>query len=254
MKIIGIIPARFASSRFPGKPLVEIQGKTMIQRVYEQVEKAELVNKTIIATDDERIFNHVKSFGGQVLMTHNKHQSGTERCAEIIEILKNKNEVFDIAINIQGDEPFIAPELISDLSKFLISNNHFQIATSAKKISNEETLFNNNVVKVVKSNQWKALYFSRQTIPFIRGEMQENWLSKHDFYKHIGIYAFRTATLLEIVKLPISTLEKLESLEQLRWLENDFPIGIMETELETIGIDTPEDLEKAIKYLSNKQN
>ena len=249
MKIIGIIPARFASSRFPGKPLAKIGTKTMIQRVYEQVEKANLVNKTVVATDDERIFKHVQEFGGHVVMTKENHQSGTERCAEVIEKLKMNNESFDIVINIQGDEPFIAPELINNLANFSINNQHFEITTSAKKISNEENLFNNNIVKVIKSNHSKALYFSRQTIPFIRGEAKENWLAKHDYFKHIGIYAFRTTTLLEIVNQPISSLEQLESLEQLRWLANDYSIGIMETDLETIGIDTKEDLERAAAFL-----
>lgn len=251
MKIIGIIPARFASSRFPGKPLAKIGEKTMIQRVYEQVEKANLINKTIVATDNQQIFDHVQSFGGHVMMTNENHESGTERCAEIIEQLKNNKEVFDIAINIQGDEPFIATELINDLANFLIANHQFQIATSSKKISDEETLFNNNVVKVVTSNCFKALYFSRQTIPFIRGEAKKNWLTKHQYFKHIGIYAFRTKTLLEIVKHPVAVLEQLESLEQLRWLANDYAIGVMETTLETIGIDTPEDLKKAEVFLKN---
>lgn len=241
MQIIGIIPARYASTRFPGKPLVNIKGKSMIQRVYEQVEAASLVTNTIVATDDERIFNHVKSFGGNVMMTAETHQSGTERIAEVVE---NMEEDFDIAINIQGDEPFIQPQLINDLANFLIQNPQFNIATAAKKITDNETLFNPNSVKVVFSQSGKALYFSRQTIPYLRGVETENWLKQQDFYKHIGIYAFRTSTLLEIIKKPISNFEKSESLEQLRWLENDYIIGVMPTEFETIGIDTPEDLER----------
>lgn len=243
MKIIGIIPARFASTRFPGKPLVKIGDKSMIQRVYEQVEKANYIEKAVVATDDERIFEHVKGFGGNVQMTASHHQSGTERCAEVIYNLQNEsNETYDIAINIQGDEPFIQPQLIDDLADFLIRNQAFKIGTAAKQIKDSKTLFNPNVVKVVFSESEKALYFSRQTIPYIRGVEKENWLEKQDFYKHIGIYAFRTSTLLELIKKPVADLELCESLEQLRWLANDYTIGILKTTFETIGIDTPEDL------------
>ncbi len=244
MKIIGIIPARYDSTRFPGKPLVKIKGVSMIQRVYEQVQAAELITKTIVATDDERIFNHVKSFDGNVIMTAKTHESGTERIAEVI---KKIDDNFDIAINIQGDEPFIQPLLIGDLANFLIKNSQFNIATAAKKIMDKETLFNPNAVKVVFSQSGKALYFSRQTIPYIRGVKNDKWLEQQDFYKHIGIYAFRTPTLLEIIEKPMSNFEKSEALEQLRWLENDYIIGVMPTEFETIGIDTPEDLEQAAR-------
>lgn len=244
MKIIGIIPARYDSTRFPGKPLVKIKGVSMIQRVYEQVQAAELITKTIVATDDERIFNHVKSFDGNVIMTAKTHESGTERIAEVI---KKIDDNFDIAINIQGDEPFIQPLLIGDLANFLIKNSQFNIATAAKKIMDKETLFNPNAVKVVFSQSGKALYFSRQTIPYIRGIKNDKWLEQQDFYKHIGIYAFRTPTLLEIIEKPMSNFEKSEALEQLRWLENDYIIGVMPTEFETIGIDTPEDLERVAR-------
>lgn len=244
MKIIGIIPARYDSTRFPGKPLVKIKGVSMIQRVYEQVQAAELITKTIVATDDERIFNHVKSFDGNVIMTAKTHESGTERIGEVI---KKIDDNFDIAINIQGDEPFIQPLLIGDLANFLIKNSQFNIATAAKKIMDKETLFNPNTVKVVFSQSGKALYFSRQTIPYIRGVKNDKWLEQQDFYKHIGIYAFRTPTLLEIIEKPMSNFEKSEALEQLRWLENDYIIGVMPTEFETIGIDTPEDLERVAR-------
>lgn len=244
MKIIGIIPARYASTRFPGKPLVEIDGVSMIRRVYQQVEAANSISKTIVATDDERIFNHVKAFGGNVMMTADTHESGTERIAEVI---KKTNESFDIAINIQGDEPFIQSQLIDDLANFLIKNPTFKIATAAKKITDKETLFNPNSVKVVFSNSGKALYFSRQTIPYIRGVENDDWLDRQDFYKHIGIYAFRTSALLEIIEQPMSNFEKSESLEQLRWLENDYVIGVMPTDFEAVGIDTPEDLERVAR-------
>lgn len=245
MKIIGIIPARFASTRFPGKPLVKIGNQTMIQRVYQQVKKAKYIHKVVVATDDERIFEHIKNFGGNVVMTATHHQSGTERCAEVVKTLQQTfKETYDIAINIQGDEPFIQPELIDNLADFLIRNRNFNIATAAKRITDTETLFNSNVVKVVFSKTAKALYFSRQTIPYIRGVEKEKWLEKQDFYKHIGIYAFRISTLSEIVTQPMAALEHSESLEQLRWLFNDCTIGILKTELETIGIDTVEDLER----------
>ena len=241
MKIIGIIPARFASTRFPGKPLVDIKGISMIQRVYRQVEAADLINKVVVATDDTRIYNHVQSFGGAVVMTSNTHQSGTERIAEVV---RKSDGDFDIAINIQGDEPFIQPQLIDDLAKFLMNNSSFNIATAAKKITEKTTLFNPNVVKVVFSNTGKALYFSRQVIPYIRGIEKEKWLEQQDFYKHIGIYAFRTTALLEVIQKPMSSFEKSESLEQLRWLENNYTIGVMKTKYETIGIDSPEDLKQ----------
>ena len=241
MKVLGIIPARYASTRFPGKPLVDIQGKTMIQRVYEQAMKAKSLSKVIVATDDERIFNHVKSFKGEVMMTSDVHQSGTDRCAEVINQLSS--EAFDAVVNIQGDEPFINPIQIDSVVEVL-KKEPFMIATLVNRIHTEGVIHNPNIVKAVFSSEGKAIYFSRSPIPYLRNTPTDEWLSKGEFYKHIGLYAYKSAVLKEIALLPPSRLEQLESLEQLRWLENGYSIGIAETDLETIGIDTPEDLLK----------
>ncbi len=242
MKILGIIPARYASTRFPGKPLVDIHGKTMIQRVYEQSIKTEGLAHVVVATDDERIAEEVNNFGGQYVMTGNTHQSGTDRCAEVAE----KMPEYDIIINIQGDEPYISPEQIALLGT-CFSDNKTQLATLIKEITTEEELFNVNIPKVVINAQQEALYFSRQTIPYLRNTEKENWLNAHQFYKHIGIYGYRRDVLLALTKLKPSTLEITESLEQLRWLENGFTIKTKVTHLETIAIDTPEDLKKISK-------
>jgi 3-deoxy-manno-octulosonate cytidylyltransferase (CMP-KDO synthetase) len=241
-KILGIIPARYASTRFPAKPLADIQGKSMIQRVYEQAKKSKSLSRVIVATDDERIFSHVKNFSGEVSMTRENHVSGTDRCHET---LTQQNEAFDYVINIQGDEPFIQPEQIDLLASLL--NGQTEIATLVKKIEQTETLFNPNTVKAVIDGTGKALYFSRSPIPHMRNTHVADWLSKHSFYKHIGLYAYRADILDKITKLPVSSLEKAESLEQLRWLENGFNIQTAVTTIETIGIDTPEDLEKALR-------
>ncbi len=241
MNVIGIIPARYASSRFPGKPLVDIGGKTMIQRVYEQAAKTPSLTKVIVATDDDRIFNHVKGFGGVAVMTQSSHQSGTERCAEVAALYSQPN---DIIINIQGDEPFIQPKQIEKVISILAQNDELNIATLAKRINNQQDLFTPNIVKVIFTPTQKAIYFSRQVIPYIRDVEPKEWLMQYDFYKHIGLYGYRSKTLIELAQLSLSTLEQVERLEQLRWLENDYSIGIATTELETIGIDTPEDLEK----------
>jgi len=247
MKILSLIPARYASTRFPAKPLVDIAGKSMIQRVYEQVKKSTMISTVVVATDHHEIFNHVKKFGGEVCMTKESHVSGTDRCYEALTLQK---ETFDYIINIQGDEPFIQPEQIDLLASRL--DGKTEIATLVKAIDQHEQLFNPNVVKAVISNRHEALYFSRSTIPHIRNTPENEWLLRHTFYKHIGMYAYRSDILKQLTKLPVSTLEKAESLEQLRWLENGFCIAVAETKTETIGIDTPEDLQKATEYL--KQN
>ncbi|HFA48446.1 MAG TPA: 3-deoxy-manno-octulosonate cytidylyltransferase [Bacteroidetes bacterium] len=239
MKSIGIIPARYASTRFPGKPLVDIRGKSMVQRVYEQASKS-LLDRVVVATDDERIFRHVKSFGGRAAMTSPFHKSGTDRCAEIAALEEFKN--VELVVNIQGDEPFIQPGQVDLLVKFLMENKHFPIATLAKLIEKEKELFDPNTVKTVFDKNGKALYFSRSPMPFLKKEKKENWLAKSQFYKHIGIYGFYKNTLLEVAKLPQGRLEKAESLEQLRWLENGFPIGVQTTDYETVGIDVPADI------------
>jgi 3-deoxy-manno-octulosonate cytidylyltransferase (CMP-KDO synthetase) len=246
MNCIGIIPARYASTRFPGKPLIVIDGKSMIQRVYEQVKLAESISDIIVATDDERIFNHVKNFGGNVSMTAENHNSGTERCAEVIDKINENN--IDVVINIQGDEPFIQPSQI-DLLAACFVHPKVEIATLIKKIENVDDIFNSNVVKVVKDINNRAIYFSRAGIPFQRGISQHKWIDNGtDFYKHIGIYAYRKTILKQIVQMPLSSLEKSESLEQLRWIENGFAIYTAVTEFESIAIDTPEDLKKLEAY------
>jgi 3-deoxy-manno-octulosonate cytidylyltransferase (CMP-KDO synthetase) len=244
MKIVGLIPARYASTRFPAKPLADIGGKSMIQHVYEQVKKSKL-NKVVVATDHPEIFDHVKKFGGEVCMTKDSHASGTDRCYEAFTLL---NEKYHYVINIQGDEPFIKPEQINHIASLL--NGLVEIATLMKVIDDPEQLFNPNVVKVTVNKKNEALYFSRSTIPHLRNIPQQEWLSKHTFYKHLGMYAYRTDILQQLTTLPVSSLEKAESLEQLRWLEHGFKISTVETTLETVGIDTPDDLAKALKSMS----
>ena len=241
LRFVGIIPARFASTRFPGKPLVDIGGKTMIQRVYEQVSKA--LTDVYVATDDQRIFDAVLAFGGKAIMTSDKHKSGTDRCFEAFSKLE---EWFDVVVNVQGDEPFIQPEQIAELQK-CFSEPDTQIATWAKKVTEKdgfEFLSNPNNPKLVINKQNEAMYFSRSVIPFRRGAEYAEWLSLHAYLKHVGIYAYRADVLRELTQLEQSPLEIAESLEQLRWLENGYRIKVGFTDVETVGIDTPEDLEK----------
>lgn len=238
--ILAVIPARYASTRFPGKPLVEIAGKTMIQRTWEQVGKSSRVDAIAVATDDERIYNHVLDFGGQAFMTRKEHLSGTDRCAEVARHFQEA----EIVLNVQGDEPFIQPQQIDLLADTLLFRASFPIATLVKKISDPAQLFNPNVVKAVFSIARGAIYFSRHPIPFLRDHPAENWLAKQDYYKHIGLYGFRKKALSKISKLSPTPLERAESLEQLRWLEHGLNITVGITDLETIGIDTPEDLLK----------
>jgi 3-deoxy-manno-octulosonate cytidylyltransferase (CMP-KDO synthetase) len=249
MQFVGIIPARFASTRFPGKPLADIGGKTMIQRVYEQASKA--LEQIYVATDDERIAVNVQSFNGNVIMTSKEHKSGTDRCSEAIRkiISPELNIKFDVVINIQGDEPFIKPEQIR-LLKSCFEDETVQIATLAKKIAEKDEIFNPNVVKVIRNKEALAIYFSRSPIPFLRNEPTENWAVSFQFLKHLGIYAYRVPVLKEITALSSSSLEIAESLEQNRWLENGYKIYVETTDFETIAIDTPDDLEK-VKGLLN---
>jgi 3-deoxy-manno-octulosonate cytidylyltransferase (CMP-KDO synthetase) len=243
---IGIIPARYASTRFPGKPLVDIAGKTMIQRVYEQAKKSSNIREVIVATDDARIEKTVKAFGGAVCMTSPDHQSGTDRCAEVLEKSGLKA---DAVINIQGDEPFIDPQQI-DLVCACFNDDSVELATLVKRISSSEMLFNPNSPKVILDNDHNAIYFSRHPIPFMRGIGQTEWLNSHTFYQHIGIYGYRPETLRKITKLPVSLLEKAESLEQLRWIENGYKIRTATTTLETLAIDSPEDLTRILHSLN----
>jgi 3-deoxy-manno-octulosonate cytidylyltransferase (CMP-KDO synthetase) len=242
MKILGIIPARYASTRFPGKPLVNMGGVSMIERVYKQCLKSNL-SEVVVATDDTRIFDHVKTFGS-VVMTSSNHPSGTDRCSEV---LTNTTKKFDYVVNVQGDEPFIDPKQINLLISLL--NGQTQIATLIKKIEVNEQLFNPNVVKAVIGARGQALYFSRLPVPHVRSKPESEWLTHHTFYKHIGMYAYRADVLPQLAQLNPGLLEKAESLEQLRWLENSFSIQTAETDIETLGIDTPEDLAKAEGYL-----
>ena len=243
MEFIGIIPARYASTRFPGKPLVDIGGKTMIQRVYEQASQA--LRWVYVATDDERIAENVKSFGGKVVMTSVNHKSGTDRCFEAIRKIQLFEEgvKFEVVINIQGDEPFIRPEQLR-LLKSCFDDDKVQIATLAKRIEDKDDIFNPNVVKVIVDKELQAVYFSRSPLPYIRNEQPENWLSAYPFLKHVGIYAYRVVTLRQITMLQPSAIELAESLEQNRWIENGYKINVETTKFETIAIDTPADLEK----------
>lgn len=245
MKILGLIPARYASSRFPAKPLVDIGGKSMIRRVYEQARKSGSLSDVVVATDHAEIYDHVRLFGGHVCMTRESHVSGTDRCYEALTL---QPETYDYVINIQGDEPFIQPAQIDLLASRL--NGTTEIATLVKSITNPEQLFNPNIVKAVVSKRGEALYFSRSTIPHIRNTGEDEWMKKHTFFKHIGMYAYRSDILAQLTQLPVSTLEKAESLEQLRWLENGFRVTVAETIIETLGIDTPEDLVLALSQVS----
>ena len=248
-KFIGIISARYSSTRFPGKPLAKIDGKSIIEMVYKNV--ADILDEVIVATDDERIFNEVKSFNGNVVMTSANHQSGTDRCYEAF---LNSNSDATVIINIQGDEPFIDPKQI-ELLKSCFNDNKTDIATLVKPFNesdNYETLSNPNSPKVVIDNNNNALYFSRSVIPYLRNFPKEEWCKKHTFYKHIGIYAYKSDILKRITVLPQSELELAESLEQLRWISNSFNIKVGITDIETIGIDTPEDLQKAIEFYNLK--
>lgn len=247
----GIIPARFASTRFPGKPLVLIGGKPMIQRVYEQASKS--LGIVYVATDDEKIYDAVTGFGGKALMTSPDHQSGTDRCAEAVnKITAGQGTSIDVVINIQGDEPFIRPEQI-DLLMSCFSDSSVEIATLVRKTEAGEDIFNPNQPKVILDAAGNALYFSRAAIPFIRGAEMTEWSKKHTYYKHLGLYAYKTDVLNNITLLPRSPLEITESLEQNRWLENGYKIRTALTTWESIGIDTPEDLEKAKLFFAHME-
>ncbi|HET6556139.1 MAG TPA: 3-deoxy-manno-octulosonate cytidylyltransferase [Prolixibacteraceae bacterium] len=248
MNFIGIIPARYQSTRFPGKPLVLLHGKPIVQWVYENAKKS--LDEVYVATDDERIFRAVEAFGGKAVYTSSHHQSGTDRCAEAVQELSKKIPV-DVVVNIQGDEPFIRPEQIDSL-KACFDTPDTQIATLIKLITRADEIFNINRPKVVINQKNEALYFSRSPIPFTRGFSQEKWISQTNYYSHIGMYAYRFDILPELTKLSVGMLEKAESLEQLRWLENGYRIKTALTPFENIGIDTPEDLENAKKFLNRE--
>jgi 3-deoxy-manno-octulosonate cytidylyltransferase (CMP-KDO synthetase) len=244
--IVGIIPARYASTRFPGKPLINILGKTMLQMVYERASKSKRLKKVIVATDDEKIFNHVKNFGGEVVMTAAHHASGTDRCWDALQQL---NEDFQYVINIQGDEPFIEPEQIDELASTLDGNA--ELATQMIAVDNHEILFDKGEVKIVLNSNNEAIYFSRMVIPFIKEVDEKEWHLHHTYYRHVGMYAYRKDVLEKVTQLPVSSLEKAESLEQLRWIENGFKIKCVVTKYESHCIDTPEDVEKVLHLYKN---
>ena len=244
MKFIGLIPARYASTRFPGKPLALLGGKPVIQRVYEQV--ASVLDDACVATDDERIFDCVKNFGGKVVMTRTDHKSGTDRIEEAIEKIGGD---YDVIVNIQGDEPFIQKSQIETVCR-CFDDEKTQIATLGKPFTDMDAVANPNSPKIVIDNNSFAMYFSRSIIPFVRGKEQAEWLQHYPFLKHLGIYAYSRDVLRQITQLPQSSLEIAESLEQLRWLQNGFKIKVGLTDVETVGIDTPDDLKRAEEFLS----
>ncbi len=245
MNFIGIIPSRYGSTRFPGKALAEIEGKPMIQRVYEQVIK--VMKEVWVATDDDRILDAVRNFGGNAVMTSKTHSSGTDRCAEAVSKVSNiKREIFDVVVNIQGDEPFMQPDQIELIISEFTNEPDTEIATLIQPILKNEDIFRPDMVKVVLDKNSNAIYFSRSPIPYLFKVPESEWIENFTFYGHIGLYAYRTDILQKLVKLSESKLEKVETLEQLRWLENGFHIKTHITHYDSFGIDTPEDLQKVL--------
>lgn len=246
MKFIGIIPARYASTRFPGKPLALLGGKPVIQHVYEKV--AAVLEAAYVATDDDRIYDVVKAFGGQVVMTRTDHKSGTDRIEEAIEKIGGE---WDVVVNVQGDEPFVSKSQLDTICH-CFDDPTTQIATLGKPFESMEAVQNPNSPKIVVDNMGFAMYFSRSVIPYVRGKEKSSWLTHYPFLKHLGIYAYRKDVLRQITQLPQSSLEIAESLEQLRWLQNGFKIKVGTTDVETVGIDTPQDLERAEEFLKTQ--
>lgn len=246
MKFIGIIPARYASTRFPGKPLALLGGKPVIQHVYEKM--AAVLEAAYVATDDERIYDVVKAFGGQVVMTRTDHKSGTDRIEEAIEKIGGE---WDVVVNVQGDEPFVAKSQLDTICH-CFDDPTTQIATLGKPFESMEAVQNPNSPKIVVDNMGFAMYFSRSVIPYVRGKEKSSWLTHYPFLKHLGIYAYRKDVLRQVTQLPQSSLEIAESLEQLRWLQNGFKIKVGTTDVETVGIDTPQDLERAEEFLKSQ--
>jgi 3-deoxy-manno-octulosonate cytidylyltransferase (CMP-KDO synthetase) len=245
MKILGIIPARYASTRFPGKPLAQILGKSMIQRVYEQVLKSSMLTDVVVATDDQRIAEHVSSFGGKYALTAENHPSGTDRC---FEALNNFGGQYDYVINIQGDEPLISPTQIDLLAG--ICDGKTELATLMIRCTSHDVLFDKGEVKIVMNPDREAIYFSREVIPHLKNVSEEEWHNQFGYFRHVGMYAYRKDILQRITQLQPSSLEKAESLEQLRWLENGFKIKLAETNFDSHSVDTPEDIEKIVRLLN----
>ncbi len=242
MKILGVIPSRYASSRFPGKPLVNIKGKPMVQHVYERAIQAKRLSEVVVATDDQRIYDAVMGFGGKVIMTSESCENGTDRCREVIE--KHLPE-YDVIINIQGDEPYVHPEQIDKLCS-LFENENVRLGTLAKQTHSADDILNPSRVKVVIDKSMDALYFSRSPIPFLRGKDNNEWGKHHIYYKHLGLYGYRKEELLKYNQLKPSALEKAEALEQLKWLENGHKMRVGITEHDSYAIDTPEDLDELL--------
>lgn len=253
MRVLAVIPARFASTRFPGKPLALLQGKPIIQWVWERVSEIVGSHDTVVATDDSRILSAVANFGGKAIMTSTEHRSGTDRCGEVLQKMENEGRHYDIVINIQGDEPFVQSDQITTLIH-RFNDSQVEIATLRTPIRNSKELHSPNNVKVVSDTKGRALYFSRHALPYFRGKEPQEWSSYNTYYKHVGIYAFRSTILQQVVKLPFGSLEQCESLEQLRWLEQGYTIHLCDTNMENIGIDTPEDLLQAEQYLIDNPN
>jgi 3-deoxy-manno-octulosonate cytidylyltransferase (CMP-KDO synthetase) len=250
MRFLGIIPARYASTRFPGKPLVDIAGKRMVQRVYERA--AEMLEEVWVATDDARIEEAVKGFGGKVVMTSQACSSGTDRCREAVEkIAAATHRSFDVVINIQGDEPLLHPEMLENLMS-CFEDDTAEIATLVNPIVHQEDIFNQGEVKVVFDRNKEALYFSRSPVPYVMEADKADWLERHRFYKHVGVYAYRIDVLRRITELPVSPLEATERLEQNRWLENGYRIKVEITDHESVPVDTPEDLERVQRLLEKE--
>lgn len=241
---LAIIPARYASSRFPGKPLADMSGKSMVQRVYERVKSCAVVDLVVVATDDERIFDHVRAFGGEVIMTRTDHPSGTDRVAEAAANYPSAS----LIVNVQGDEPFIDPRQIAAVVT-PFADPELSIATLAHPISDERALLSPNVVKVVRDDRGRALYFSRHAIPYLRDQPIGQWILAGKHLQHLGLYAYRANILPQLTQLPKGALEEDESLEQLRWLAAGYPIHVGITDIPAVGIDTPEDLARALKWL-----
>lgn len=248
MDILGVIPARYASTRFPGKPLASIEGVSMLERVYRQAKKSALLREIIIATDDQRIMDHAKTFGATAIMTKESHPSGTDRC---FEAYQNNGKKFDYLINIQGDEPFLDPRQIDSLLK--VCDGKTEIATQMIKCDNHDVLFDKGEVKIALDINRNALYFSRNVIPFLKGKPENEWHLHHDYYRHVGMYVYRIDILEKITRLQLSALEKAESLEQLRWLEHGYKIKCVETSFDSHCIDSPEDIDKVLKLMGNKR-
>lgn len=251
MRVLAVIPARYASTRFPGKPLAPLGGRPVIEWVWERVASLPGVSKTVVATDDGRIARAVAAMGGKAMLTSNLHRSGTDRCGEVLQRLEEAGEVYDVVLNVQGDEPFVQQGQLESLIA-CFEDGDTEIASLRTVVKEGEELLSPNCVKVVCDGRGRALYFSRQPIPYLRGVAMEEWLQSHTYYKHVGVYAFRAGTLKELVRLPQSPLELGESLEQLRWLENGYGIRMCLTEGDNMGIDTPEDLAAAEEHLKNE--